>query len=82
MLIPKQTVIPSLVRVKPGALDRVGIYAERDRLMRVVLFFSQDLIPQLMERLTVSLEARDVRVLQQVSIESISSEKTIELFQD
>jgi glycerol-1-phosphate dehydrogenase [NAD(P)+] len=82
MLIPKQTVIPSLVRVKPGALDRVGIYAERDRLMRVVLFFSQDLIPQLMERLTASLEARDVRVLQQVSIESISSEKTIELFQD
>jgi hypothetical protein len=28
MLIPKQTAIPSLVRLKPGALDRMGIYAE------------------------------------------------------
>jgi hypothetical protein len=27
MLIPKQTTIPALVRVKPGALDRMGIYA-------------------------------------------------------
>ena len=26
MLIPKQTTIPALVRVKPGALDRMGIY--------------------------------------------------------
>jgi glycerol-1-phosphate dehydrogenase [NAD(P)+] len=82
MLIPKQTVIPTVVRVKPGALDRLGIYAERDRLMRVVLFFSQDLVPELMERLTASLEARNVRVLQQVPVQSISFEKTTELFRE
>jgi glycerol-1-phosphate dehydrogenase [NAD(P)+] len=82
MLIPKQTVIPTLVRVKPGALDRLGIYAERDRLMRVVLFFSQDLVPKLMERLTASLEARNIRVLQQVPVQSISFEKTTELFRE
>ena len=43
MLIPKQTTIPSLVRLKPGALDRMGIYTERHELLRVVLLFSQDL---------------------------------------
>jgi glycerol-1-phosphate dehydrogenase [NAD(P)+] len=42
MLIPKQTAIPALVRVKPGALDRMGIYAERHAFTRVKLFFSQD----------------------------------------
>jgi glycerol-1-phosphate dehydrogenase [NAD(P)+] len=48
MLIPKQTAIPALVRVKPGALDRMGIYAERHEFIRVVLFFSQDLDDRLM----------------------------------
>jgi hypothetical protein len=38
MLIPKQTAIPALVRVKPGALDRMGIYAERHEFIRVVGF--------------------------------------------
>jgi glycerol-1-phosphate dehydrogenase [NAD(P)+] len=41
MLIPRQTVLPALVRVKPGALDRIGIYAGRHEFTRVVLFFSQ-----------------------------------------
>jgi hypothetical protein len=36
MLIPKQTAIPALVRVKPGALDRVGVYAKRHEFMRVL----------------------------------------------
>jgi len=47
MLIPKQTAIPALVRVKPGALDRMGIYAERHAFTRVKLFFSQDFDEQL-----------------------------------
>ena len=32
MLVPRQTTIPSVVRIKPGALDRLGIYAEREKL--------------------------------------------------
>ena len=52
MLIPKQAAIPALVRVKPGALDRMGIYAERHEFMRVMLFFSQGFDDRLMARLT------------------------------
>jgi glycerol-1-phosphate dehydrogenase [NAD(P)+] len=81
MLIPKQTTIPALVRVKPGALDRMGIYAERHEFSRVVLFFSQDLDDRLIGRLTDSLQSRNTQILQQTPVESIGFEKATELFQ-
>ena len=80
MLIPKQTTIPALVRVKPGALDRMGIYAERHAFMRVKLFFSQDFDEQLMARLTRSLQLRNIQILQKTAVDSISFEKVTELF--
>jgi glycerol-1-phosphate dehydrogenase [NAD(P)+] len=80
MLIPKQTAIPTLVRLKPGALDRIGIYAERHEFIRVLLFFSQDLDERLMQRLTSSLRSRNIQILQQAPVESIDFEKATELF--
>ena len=80
MLIPRQTAIPALVRVKPGALDRMGIYAERHEFMRVVLFFSQDLDDRLIGRLTGSLRSRNIQILQQTPVDSIGFEKATELF--
>jgi glycerol-1-phosphate dehydrogenase [NAD(P)+] len=80
MLIPRQTAIPALVRVKPGALDRIGIYAGRDEFTRVVLFFSQGLDDRLLARLTGSLRSKDVQVLQRTQIESVSFEEVTELF--
>ncbi|MBV8414933.1 MAG: iron-containing alcohol dehydrogenase family protein [Verrucomicrobia bacterium] len=80
MLIPKQTAIPALVRVKPGALDRMGIYAERNEFMRVVLYFSQDLDHGLMARLIASFRSRNIQIMQQTPVESIGFETTTELF--
>jgi glycerol-1-phosphate dehydrogenase [NAD(P)+] len=80
MLIPKQTAIPALVRVKPGALDRMGIYAERHEFIRVLLFFSQDLDDRLMVRMTSSLRSSNIQILQQAPVESIHFEKATELF--
>ncbi len=81
MLNIRQTAIPALVRVKPGALDRMGVYAERYGFSRVLVFFSQGLDSVLMERLMASLRSQDIRVLQQTAVESISFEKTTETFQ-
>ena len=58
----------------------MGIYAERHEFMRVVLFFSQDLDDRLMGRLTASLRSRNIQILQQMPVESISFEKATELF--
>ena len=80
MLIPRQTAIPALVRIKPGALDRMGIYAERHEFRRVVLFFSQDLDDRLLGLLTGSLRSQNIQVLQQTPVESIGFEKVTELF--
>ena len=80
MLTPKQTYIPNLVRVKPGALDRMGVYAGRYGFARVLLFFSQGLDFRLMERLTASLRSRNIEILQQTPVESASFEKATELF--
>ena len=80
MLIPRQTAIPALVRVKPGALDRMGIYAERQQFKRVVLFFSQDLNERLLARLTGSLQSQNIQILQRTEVDSISFERVTELF--
>ena len=80
MLAPKQTTIPSLVRVKPGALDRLGIYAERQEFVRVALFFSGDLDERLLGRLIASLRARNIEILLQAPVESLGFEKVTDLF--
>ncbi len=80
MLIPKHTAIPTLVRVKPGALDRMGVYAGRYKFARVLLLFSQGLDARLLERLTASLDLRNIQILQQTPVESVSFEKAAELF--
>ncbi len=80
MLIPRQTAIPALVRVKPGALDRIGIYAERHEFMRVVLFFSQDLDHGLMARLIAAFRSRNIQILQRTPVETINFENATELF--
>ena len=40
MLNPKQRAILAAVRVNPGALDRLGIYARRHGFLRVLVFVS------------------------------------------
>lgn len=75
MLMSRQTAIPSLVRVKPGALDRLGIYAERHAFRQVGVYFSADLMPEFLERLTASLAARRISLVQQISVTSASFEE-------
>jgi glycerol-1-phosphate dehydrogenase [NAD(P)+] len=78
--MPRQTPIPVLVRAKPGALERVGIYAERSGFRRALLLFSHGLDDQLMERLRTSLLSRSIRLLQEIPVDSISFEQATERF--
>ena len=82
MLVPKQTTIPSVVRVKPGALDRLGIYVEREKFTQIALFFSQDLDERLIGRLTASLHAKKIEILLQTPVESLGFENATELFRN
>ena len=77
----KQTPIPTLVRVKPGALDRIGIYARRNDFGRVVLLYSQDLKGHLLERAEAALKSEGIEIAQSLPIGTASFEKASELFQ-
>ncbi|PTX94023.1 dehydrogenase [Spartobacteria bacterium LR76] len=79
MLNPRQTAIPTLVRVKPGALERVGIYATRHDFRRVALFYSQDIVPDLHDAVADSLAAERIAVVSQIPVESASFEEAAEL---
>jgi glycerol-1-phosphate dehydrogenase [NAD(P)+] len=72
-------VIPSVVRVKPGALDRVGIYLERERVASVVVAHSEGLVPSLRERLAAGCGDRGVAIVRDVEVADASSEGATEL---
>lgn len=82
MLTPKQTAIPSLVRVKPGALDRLGIYAERHAFRRVRIFSSEALLPELHARLEHALAASGIEIVQSSHVADASFEGASAFFQE
>jgi glycerol-1-phosphate dehydrogenase [NAD(P)+] len=57
---PTQITIPTLVRLKDGALDRLGLYLRRGNHPRVAVMQSAGLVPALAERVRVSLRQNDV----------------------
>ena len=81
MLTVRQASIPSLVRVKPGALDRLGPYAERYGFRRLGVYFSADLVPEFLERLTASLAAHNIALVKQISVESAAFEEACAHFE-
>jgi glycerol-1-phosphate dehydrogenase [NAD(P)+] len=81
MLNSRQTTIPTLVRVKPGALDRLGIYAQRHGFARVVLFSSEELPGDLLARLEVSLRSTGTEIVHREAVSDARFEKAVELFQ-
>ncbi|MHB9130589.1 MAG: iron-containing alcohol dehydrogenase family protein [Armatimonadota bacterium] len=80
MLIRTQITIPSLVRIKPGALDRIGIYLEREAFQRAVLLASSGLAEVIIHRAETSLAEHGVTVSQRIDIESASFEQASAIF--
>ena len=82
MQVLKQTTIPSMVRVKPGALERVGLYAGRHDFNSIVLLYSEDLSPALLDRMNTSLASENIQVVQTLAINFASFEKATEIFKE
>lgn len=70
----RQIEIPHLVRIKPGALDRAGIYLRRENFERIVLLISEGLPEQLVNRLQQSLQRESIEVLAMHTISAASIE--------
>jgi glycerol-1-phosphate dehydrogenase [NAD(P)+] len=75
-----QITIPSLVRIKPGSLDRIGIYLERFGHRRAALLFSEGMVPDLLQRVQKSLALHEVESIQARPVARSSFEQACELF--
>ncbi len=73
--------IPTLVRIKPGALDRLGVYAARGQFKTVVLLFNKGLEAGLVTRVDQAMAEQGVRILQHIEVVSSSFEQAQEVFQ-
>ncbi|MFP4473449.1 MAG: iron-containing alcohol dehydrogenase family protein [Candidatus Omnitrophota bacterium] len=82
MLRSTQIAIPTLVRIKPGALERIGVYARRGDYARTVLFCTQDLSAELSRRLVKALINEDVQVLKVIEVGAASFDQANAIFHD
>ena len=72
--------IPTLVRVKPGALGRTGLYLARHDLKRVVVLLSQDLPAAISGEFDRGLQQEGIEVLQSHTISEASFEQAQAVF--
>jgi glycerol-1-phosphate dehydrogenase [NAD(P)+] len=80
MMSRRQITIPTLVRIKPGALDRMGIYAVRHGLRQVVVLASHELPGPLSLRLQDAFKTSGVEILQWSEVAEASFEQTQGVF--
>jgi glycerol-1-phosphate dehydrogenase [NAD(P)+] len=80
MFRPTQIAIPTLVRVKEGALDRLGIYLARSGHSRVAVLVSQGLVAPLQDRLKKSLADHAVEAVAWVEVSDNDLESAARLF--
>jgi glycerol-1-phosphate dehydrogenase [NAD(P)+] len=73
--------IPSLVRVKPGAIDRLGIYLERSGHGSALLVVSEGLVPEYLQRVQQSLAGCGIVCLETIAVADASFEYATEVFE-
>ncbi len=82
MLRPTQIAIPTLVRVKDGALDRLGLYLVRGGHKRVAVLVSKGLTAPLPDRARAALAANGVEAAAWVEVADNDVESAARLFAD
>ena len=82
MLRPTQIAIPTLVRVKDGALDRLGLYLSRGGHRRVAVLVSKGLAAPLPERAAAALAEHGVEAAAWVEVADNDVESAARMFAD
>lgn len=79
-MVARQVTIPALVRIKPGALDRLGVYAERYGFERVAFLYSEGLPESLLGRARRALAKQRIQVVDDAAVTDASFEGAHERF--
>ncbi len=80
MITRRSIDIPSVVRIKPGALDRLGIYLRRQGFMKVALFRSEGLPQELVERARHAFETEGIGLVVDLEVTENSIEEAQRIF--
>ena len=79
---PTQIAIPTLVRVKDGALDRLGVYLGRGGHRQVAVLLSKGLTAPLPDRLATALKKQGIEAAAWVEVAENDIESAARLFAD
>ena len=74
MDITSRISVPTLVRMKPGALDRLGLYLQRPQFRRPALFYSEGMIEEILSRAHASLREKNMELVASASVAAASLE--------
>jgi glycerol-1-phosphate dehydrogenase [NAD(P)+] len=77
-----QIAIPTLVRIKHHALERIGVYARRNSFERVLMLMSQGLIASIGNSVRAALSAEGIAIVDEHEIASSSLEQAQDIFQN
>jgi glycerol-1-phosphate dehydrogenase [NAD(P)+] len=80
MIRSNQIAVPTLVRVKEGALDRLGIYLQRGAHRRTAVLVSAGLLAALQDRARQSLGARSIETAAWIEVGDNDVESAARLF--
>lgn len=80
MIGATRVAIPTLVRIKPAALERVGVYLARFHHQQVIVFQSCGLVADLTHQLRASLQANSVHAAAWIEVAENDFEHAIEYF--
>jgi glycerol-1-phosphate dehydrogenase [NAD(P)+] len=80
--VSTQIAIPTLVRAKDGALDRLGIYLERGGHRTVAVLVSKGLVPPLPDRMARGLVDRGIKSAAWIEVAENDIESAARLFAD
>jgi glycerol-1-phosphate dehydrogenase [NAD(P)+] len=71
--------LPWLVRIKPGALERLGLYLGRSSLTPVALFYSEGLLQSILDMARQSLRDHGIALVLFHEVKEASVEETVRL---
>ena len=75
-----QIAIPGLVKIKEGALVRLGVYLRHYGLQRIALLASGDLKQEILDSLDLTLQRKDIVVEKRVGVEKAAIEEAQAVF--
>jgi glycerol-1-phosphate dehydrogenase [NAD(P)+] len=77
---PDRIAVPTLVRMKPGALDRLGVYLQRPGHRLPALLVSEGMVPELLDRARRSLAAHGIDPIVEATVPTASLETAMAAF--